>query len=111
MLTFDDEPTIRHAILKRLDKERDVRVCHIPIARSADCITVGILAQIGSGALIVKSRFELPLEFELTQLHNQIDEIAESYKAARMGYWREGRPQHMPERALPGSGLRGGWHG
>lgn len=110
-MTWDDAPTIRWAILKRLDKEPGVKVLQTPIGLRADCITVGVLALIDD-ALITDSKFELPKQFSLIQVHNQIDEIAESFKAARLDHFGRGlRGQHQasPRNVLAGSGLRSGW--
>jgi hypothetical protein len=117
MLTFADRPTIRHAITKRLDKEREVSVLRIPIKRGKDCIRVGVLAQIGDH-LLLRSVFELPLEFEHAHLLNEIDEIAECCKSARVDYLRSvpandslaGETAHASVcRELSGTGLRGRW--
>jgi hypothetical protein len=115
MLTFADRPTIRHAITKRLDKEREVSVLRIPIKRGKDCIRVGVLAQIGDH-LLLRSVFELPLEFEHAHLLNEIDEIAECCKSARVDYLRNIPANDVLETAresvskeLAGTGLRGRW--
>src|SRR6266550_2045118 len=105
MLTWEDEPTIKNAIQKRLGAERGVTICDIPVEADIDCIRVGILAQVDS-TLIVRSRFDLPLEFELSHLHNEIDEIAEHYKAARADFWAKGRALEQPETRLMGTGIR-----
>jgi hypothetical protein len=59
----------------------------------------------------LRSRFDLPPLFELRHVHNEIDEIAEQYKAARADFWKHGRvlPAEMPEREMSGTGLRGRW--
>jgi len=108
MLTFADTPTIRNAILKRLDRERGIKVCDMPVEAWPDCIKVGILALLDD-TLLVKSRFDLPLEFENAHLQNEIDEIAEQYKVARADYWLKGRSLKVPEQKLRGTGLRGRW--
>lgn len=109
MLDATALPTIRHAIRRRLDTERGVAICEILTQPCATHITVGVLAQI-DGVVIVKSMFDLPLPFELGHLHNEIDEIAESMKAARRDYLaRGGHFLYVPETKLPGTGLRGRW--
>lgn len=108
MLTGDDIPTIRHAIIKRLSVEPGVAVADIPIELAEDCIRVGVLATLGE-TLLVRSRFDLPTEFEIGHLHNEIDEIAEQYKVARKDFWSSGRMM-VGEKAVPGTGLRGRWH-
>jgi hypothetical protein len=44
MLTDEDTPTIRNAIMKRLDLEPGVKVCDIKFAKGLNHITVGVLA-------------------------------------------------------------------
>jgi hypothetical protein len=106
-----DNPTIRHAIIKKLDAERGVEINDIQIHTHKDCVRVGILAILdGMDSLIVDSRFELPLQFELRHLHNELDQIAEQYKAARRDFWANGRTMAGSiERRLHGTGLRGLW--
>lgn len=110
MLTYEDEPTIRNAILKRLDAERGVCVCDIFTEPDLDCIRVGVLATVDN-AVVARSRFDLPEQFELAHLHNEIDEIAEQYKAARADFWAKGKELDAPEHRLAGTGLRGRWPG
>ena len=107
MLNYDNSPIIRHAIIKKLDSEPGVEICEILIHRHSDCIAVGILAVLdGLDGLVVRSRFELPLEFELGAVHAEIDEIAEQMKTAR----KESRlSQPTTEQLLQGTGLRGRW--
>lgn len=108
MLTFEDEPTIRHAIMKRLDKERGVDISDVLIKSHLDCIAVGILATIDD-AIVVRSRFDLPPEFDYRHLHNEIDQVAEQYKAARLDFTGRGHHLRQPEIQLMGTGLRGLW--
>lgn len=109
MLTYHDLPTIKHAISKRLSKERGVKVCDIYVAPGSDAISVGVLT-ILDHTLNVGSRFDLPPEFEIGHLHNEIDEIAEQYKAARKDFWSRGRVLEMPiNPVVSGTGLRGLW--
>ena len=120
MLTYQDEPTIRNAILKRLDRERGVEIHDLLIRPKHDAIiegrrvmtsiAVGILATLDH-ALVIKSRFDLPPSFDYRHLHNEIDEIAEQYKSARRDFWAHGRvlPKGQVEREMSGTGLRGRW--
>lgn len=109
MLTYhDNAATIRWAILKKLDAESGVKVCDVLIKPHPDHIAVGILATL-SDELIVRSRFDLPSEFDLRHLHNEIDEIAEQYKAARLDFFGRGAIMRDPEKMLEGTGLRGRW--
>lgn len=107
MLTADDTPTIRFAITRRLDAEPGVRVAEIRFWRDDDCLKVGLLATLGE-SIITRSRFDLPLRFEIGHLHNEIDEIAEQYKLARRDFFTAELPV-SEEKELPGTGLRGNW--
>lgn len=106
MLTSDDIPTIRHAIDKRLDKERGVKIIDTVCYVGKDHIRVSVFMTVGE--LYCSSDFDLPLEFEHSHLLNEIDEIAEHCKEARAKYWRMGR-HCIGETAIHGSGLRGRW--
>ncbi len=110
MLTYENEPIIRRAILNKLDKEPGVEICDIEIEKLKDCISVGILAVISHGP-IFRSIFHLPLVFELRHVHNELDEIAEQYKKGRMEFFRQAHygQQDVPEQWLTGTGLRGRW--
>jgi hypothetical protein len=119
MLTAEDKPTIRNAIRKRLDRERGVRVLSVPVKEHEDCIRVGVhillenLIQLTADEsaevpLQLISRFELPLSFEHAHLVNEIDEIAEQCKKARLDWWMRGRKlEGFVE--LAGTGARGRW--
>lgn len=117
MLTYhDNEPQIRWAILKKLDLLPGVKIYDV-IIRSRqtpgpkpkqDCIAVMIRATLFDG-LDVTSRFELPPEFELRHLHNEIDEIAEQYKAVFVDFWGRGHIIGAPDKVMAGTGLRGRW--
>ena len=108
MLTYADRPTIRNAIIKRLGDEREVRIVSIPIKKGTDCVRVGVLLLVGD-AVLVRSVFELPEEFDHAHLVNEIDEIAEQCKAARVDYLRNGCVVADGEKDLGGTGLRGRW--
>lgn len=95
--------------MRRLDKEPGVEICDVLIQPADGFIAVGILALLGQ-MLITKSRFHLPDPFEIGHLHNEIDEIAEQYKAARKEFFgRGGNFMAHPEKQLAGTGLRGRW--
>lgn len=127
MLTSDDTPTIRNAVLKRLGLEPGVHVAEIkfqkyargdeyfvdPPACKLTAITaepfvrVGLLLQLGE-SLIVDSRFDLPDPFEHGHLLAEIDEVAQGCKKARRDFFTAALP--VSERKfLPGSGTRGNW--
>lgn len=106
MLTADDLPTIRFAIVRRLDLEPGVKICDLKMVPRPGCIAVGVLAMINETAHVI-SRFELPDPFELSHLHDEIDEIAEHVKTARKN--AGAGLLELPERTIPGTGLRGRW--
>lgn len=133
MLTYqDDEPTIRNAILRRLSKESGVDVVAIEIKERAkgerymfdgivrispdNHIVVGVWLSLkdtvsDEGILNVWSFFELPEQFDIRHLHNEIDEVAESTKTARRDaglsvIWQPGK---SGREITTGTGLRGRW--
>jgi len=118
MLTYEDQPTIKNAIMKRLGKEPGVQIADIVVKDMKDHIQVGvwlILVDIADEYTIpdVRSWFDLPASFYLRQLHNEIDEIAESVKTAKRNIGA-GRLLWTPTEGfkrqyLPGTGLRGRW--
>lgn len=113
MLTYDDTPTIRNAILKRLDTEPGVQVRDLKIAphlrEAPPFIAVGILATIDNGP-ILRSVFHLPSVWEHRHLLNEIDQIAEQYKAARKDHFGRGFGLIVtPEKQMLGTGFRGLW--
>ena len=119
MLGIDDQPTIRHAIMKRLDAEPGIKVCELKIVpherETPPFIAVGVLCTIDGlftdNATIARSLFHLPLpEFEHRHLLNEIDEICEQMKAARKAQFGRGAGLILtPEKQLLGTGLRGRW--
>lgn len=115
MLTRDDKPTIRNAILKRIDAEPGCAIADIKIEDGADCIKVGVwtlLLDVGKDLVDVRSFFDLPPEFAHKHLLNEIDEIAEQIKDARRraGPFAVFNPSRENYReALSGTGLRGRW--
>ena len=107
MLTADDTPTIRRAILRRLGVEPNVRVCDIKFEKAPGEISVGILANVGDH-IITRSAFVLPDPFELGHLHNEIDEISVQYRLAAKDHFTAALPV-SDEKFLAGTGLRGNW--
>lgn len=110
MLTCEDAPTIRFAINRRMDKEPGVRVGEIKIAPHPKAFPpyIQVEAELYLGAtLTVRSAFHLPAEFEHRHLLNEIDEMAEACKVARLDFWRQGQAKLGSH--LPGTGLRGRW--
>ena len=106
---YNNAAQIRWSILKKLDVLPGVKIYDVNIRPKKDHIRVEIRATLFDG-LRVKSCFELPPSFELRHLHNQIDEIAEQYKAVFVDFF--GRGHHLvgaPDKVMAGTGLRGGW--
>jgi|SRR6185312_359318 len=126
MLTEADTPTIRFAMIRRLDKEPGIEVCDLKFEKYAigdryrdfdkgewsiaavPFIRVGLVATVGS-AIVTRSKFDLPVPFSHQHLINEIDEIAEQFKAARKDFFGRGGAILTPEKQLAGSGLRGRW--
>jgi hypothetical protein len=124
MLTYyHNAAQIRWAILKKLDTLPGVKIYDVVIVPRQtpkpkprqDCIAVMIRAMLFDG-LDVTSRFDLPPEFDLRHLHNEIDEIAEQYKAVFVDFWGRGRHGTdlwtmggAPQKVMAGTGLRGRW--
>jgi len=127
MLAEDAGPTIRWAILKRLDKEPGANLIDGSVKH---CVPgdlywnfdenrqeVAVLPFFRVGTLIeldrlilTRSRFDLPIPFELRHLHNEIDEIAEHFKAVRREFYGRGAPWLAgTEKQLKGNGMRGNW--
>lgn len=121
-MTYDDEPTIKNAIWKRLHQPgtteiADIRVINHPDAKPA-YIEVGIWFVLKDriqidGLVDPRSFFDLPVEFTHSHLLNEIDEIAEQLKAvrketaiARIMFNPEARQGRS---AVLGTGLRGRW--
>lgn len=122
MLTYADEPTIKNAIMRRLDPpkgkkgERGIKVCEIKIVphlvENPPFIAVGMLLAIDSehDGPIVRSLFHLPAVFEHAHLVNEIDQIAEQVKSARIDALTHSKPMRLGEqRTMLGTGLRGLW--
>lgn len=113
MLTYDDEPTIRWAIRRRLESETGVTALDIHVKNRPDDdpthIRVAVITELGRLIPPLKSRFDLPAIFDHSQLYNEIDEIAESYKKVRLSFFRNGPPPPGLEIEIGGRGVRGNW--
>lgn len=111
MLSFDDEPTIRWAIIKRLDKEPGIRVLEVRCKRhmegTLEVIKVGVQVFIGDQITAI-SRFDLPGSFYHNQLLNEIDEMAEHFKQALLKFTLLGEGKERAA-SIAGNGLRGNW--
>lgn len=113
-MNYEDNATIRNAILKRLDTESCV-IFDLQIKKEKDCIAVGVWAAIlnaGPDIIDTRSFFDLKPEFTHKDLLNEIDEIAEQIKAVRKsaGPFAIFNPSQDPRReAVKGTGLRGRW--
>ncbi len=104
-----DLPIVRQAILNKLDKERGVKVCDMPMRDHKDYIAIGVMSLI-DGTLLVRSVFHLPPWFDLRHVHNELDQIAEQYKAARVNFWTNGRNlEDKNQYFVSGTGHRGLW--
>jgi hypothetical protein len=128
MLTENDTPTVRFALIRRLDKEPGVEICDLKFEKyrigdsyrdldnggieriaAVPFMRVGLLATLG-GTLITRSVFDLPIPFSLQHVHDQVDEIAEQFKAARKDAFGRGAGMILTaEKQLAGTGLRGRW--
>lgn len=117
MLTYEDEPTIRNAMMKRLDdKTKGMGVADIIIVHQDNCIKVAVWVIIidriqNEGLIDVRSHFDLPESFDIKHLHNEIDEIYDGCQKAREAaktrlLWNPGADQRKP---VLGTGLRGRW--
>lgn len=114
MLTYaEDEPIIRNAIMKRLDKEPGVRVVDIKVKEHPKHIAVGVewmMHDLVHGTSI----FHLPPSFEINHIYNEVDEIAEGCKEAKRKFALHlaGMPDKgaVSERyTAKGTGERGNW--
>lgn len=110
LLTGRDEPTIKHILTTRLETLPRVKILDFKMKTTRDCIKIAVLLDVDDLKLGVDSYFELPLVFEKTQLLNEIDEIAEGVKTARveMLVCTDLKPSPLTRR-LPGTGIRGRW--
>jgi hypothetical protein len=113
MLNASDEPIIRRALTRRLDNEPGVKVLEIKVQPRRRHIAVGLLLHVDD-KIIVRSVFDLPLEFELRHVHNEADEIAEGCKQARrtLRFTGPGLPNLgaiSEEFTALGTGRRGNW--
>jgi hypothetical protein len=83
MLTYyDGAVIIEHSVRTKLDAERGVKVLDIKIKPLRDGVGVEVEALLDN-LIETLSLFGLNAEFELIDVHNEIDQIAESYKQAR----------------------------
>ncbi len=123
MLTYEDESTIRNAILKRIGKEPGVKIADIIIQNMPKSvpphIRVGVWCVFPNESTAdfipdTRSFFDLPASFDYKHLHNEIDEIAEACKKARIRA-RAARVICLPgveygREAMMGTGARGRWN-
>ncbi len=122
MLTFDDAPAIRGALIKKLGAEPGIAIADLKVQEETEdgrnYIAVGVWLILTDrmnhgGVLDIKSFFDLPSEFTQTQLDNEIDEISEACKAAKRtaGLRVLFNPTKTHRELLPGTGRRGSWNG
>ncbi len=114
MLTYaEDEPIIRNAIMKRLDKEAGVRVLNIAVKEHPQHIAVGVEWMVHD-KVHGCSTFHLPPSFEIDHIYNEVDEIAEGCKEAKRKFALHlaglDQPGAISERyTAKGTGERGNW--
>ncbi len=112
MLTYDDEPTIRWAIERRMDKEPGVKCSYVHVEPCLEAmppfLAVGVTVELGLG-MDVTSVFHVPSQFEHGHLMNELDEIAEKVKEARAHFFRNGMDFSGKRVELKGTGHRGHW--
>ena len=108
--TEADIPTIKNIIVTRLESIPRVKLLNFKFKIVADCLKLALLIEADALRLGFDSFIELPLVFDKTQLLNEIDEIAEGIKTARLEtiVCSDLKPAPLTRR-LPGTGLRGRW--
>src|SRR3990167_10692836 len=89
MLSYDDKPTIRNAILKRIGTEPGAKIMEVRIKKRKGFIAVGVEVEVDHH-LRTCTRFDLPEEFDYRLLHDEIDETAEQIKAAKREFFGRG---------------------
>jgi hypothetical protein len=114
MLTVTDTPTIRRAIMKRLDRSLGIDSVDMKFAKfPGSHITVMLalnLGWVGGKVFLVNSSFDLPDPFEHGHLLDEIDQVAEQVKAARKDFFGRGPGViRTPGTQLAGTGRRGLW--
>ena len=114
MLTVNDTPTIRNAIIKRLEKEYGIEYVFMNFVKlPGSHIEVNLnimLGWVSDRVFTVDSTFDLPDPFEHGHLLDEIDQVAEQVKAARKEFWGRGAGVILsPEVQLAGTGRRGLW--
>jgi hypothetical protein len=101
-----ENSTIRNILETRLESLHGVSVLEFKHKIIGDHIRIGVLLDVDNLHLCVSSLFELPLRFEKRELLNQIDEIAEAIKTARLQVACERSEPSLHARPLPGTGMR-----
>lgn len=120
--TYDDEAAIRNSLMTRLHEPGKLEIIDVVIDNMPDedppHIRVGVWWILRDrvqedGLIDGKSYFDLPAHWELIQLHNEVDEIAEAAKKARAEagigrlVFNPGVPRER--KTIMGNGLRGQW--
>lgn len=114
MLTVDDTPTIRRAIMKRLDRSLgiesvDMKFAKFPGSHVAAHLEI-VAGWIGEKVFTVHAVFDLPDPCEHAHLLDEIDQVAEQVKAARKDFFGRGPGViRTPRTQLAGTGRRGLW--
>ena len=104
-----EETTIRNILETRLESLHLVKILEFKHKVVGDHIRIGVLLDVDDLKLCVSSVFELPLIFEKRELLNQVDEIAEAVKTARLEVACTLALPTTHSRELPGTGMRGSW--
>lgn len=120
----DSTPIVRFAIMRRIpDALPHCRIADVKMVAKPATLAKPEHLQVGvwlvdtrrmtdNGILDVRGFFDLPRFFDHTHLLNEIDEIVESVKKARIEASISVLRGHRPEKlrvALPGTGLDGRW--
>lgn len=109
-LSYNDDATIRNILETRLESLPGVKILDWKVKKMASCTKIGVLLDVDDLKLTVESVFELPHVFDKRQLLNEIDEIAEGVKQARIDTACV-RIQPKPfSKLLPGTGIRGNFY-
>ena len=104
-----DHTSIENIVKTRLGTIPGVEVWTVKIINKPDCMKVKVIFVADDMALRFRSRFELPLACPKELILNEVDEIAESIKTARLEHkFTTAKPSPVM-RPIKGTGLRGKW--
>ncbi len=104
-----DHTSIENIVKTRLGSLPGIEVWTVKIINKPDCMKVKVIFVADDLTLRFRSRFELPLSCPKELVLNEVDEIAEAIKTARLEHkFTTAKPSPVM-RPLPGTGLRGKW--